>query len=161
MLRCALSSRSARWARRAGALAACGVLLGALAGCAAEEHAPPLADWIAKATQPPAGRALVYVYRPSLAGIGIHPALLVNGKAQGFLDARTYFLMDVPPGTVTIAVDTVNPNTIDETVAAGETKYVRVTLAPGRTFQLFPVEVTADEARAALKKCRLVRFIRL
>ena len=63
--------------------------------------------------------------------------------------------------TVTIAVDTVNPNTIDETVAAGETKYVRVTLAPGRTFQLFPVEVTADEARAALKKCRLVRFIRL
>jgi hypothetical protein len=180
----AAGARGPAWALLAAAvltatLLTAAVLAAGLAGCAAEELAPPLADYVAKAAKPPPGRALIFVYRPSGAGSGIHPLLLVNGTPRGFLDARTYFLLEVPPGTVTLTVDAVSPNSMDETVAAGETKYVQVTLAPdlmsagqvgidvlanfapGRTFRGYPAAASAEEARPGLKPCRLVRFIRL
>jgi hypothetical protein len=179
MLRPAAILRCVRTVRAAGVCLAAVALWAAGAGCAAEELAPPFADWIAKAAQPPAGRALIFVYRPSSSGSGIHPLLLVNGTPRGLLDARTYYLLEVPPGTVTLTVDTVSPNAMNETIAAGETKYVRVTLAsdfaseaqvrldalptfaPLRTFRSYPVSASAEEAQPDLKRCRLVRFLRL
>ncbi|MFI5400404.1 MAG: DUF2846 domain-containing protein [SAR324 cluster bacterium] len=137
-------------------------LLALLAGCGGEALAPIDEDRAAKALQPAPGRALIYVYRPSQAGIDIHLALLVGGKQAGFLDDRTYFVLDTPPGKVTITIDEVNRNSIEETVQAGEIRYVRVSLGPWHlTFRGFPVAVPKDEAVTDLARCRLIRIVTL
>lgn len=133
-----------------------------LAGCAAEALAPIERDKAAKALQPAPGRALIYVYRPSQAGVGIHLPLIVSGKERGFLDGLTYFVLDTPPGKVTITIDEVSQNSIEEKVQAGEIRYVRVSLGPWRlTFRGFPVDVPKDEALAGLARCRLIRIVTL
>jgi len=137
-------------------------LLTLVAGCAGEALAPSDQDRAAKALQPPPGRALIYVFRPSQAGIGIHLPLIVGGKERGLLDDRTYFVLVTPPGKVRITIDEVSPNSIEETVQAGEIRYVRVTLGPWRlTFRGFPIDVSKDEALAGLANCRLIRIVTL
>jgi hypothetical protein len=69
-----------------------------ISGCASVQLAPPPEDAKAKEFKPSPGRANLYIYRNEMYGAAVSMDVLVNGKMIGSTSAKTYFLIDVPPG---------------------------------------------------------------
>jgi Protein of unknown function (DUF2846) len=71
-------------------------------------NAAPLAspdeDRRAKQAVPPAGKALIYIYRTD-GGAKVSPTLRLNNREIGALQPRTYFMTSVSPGRVDIRAD--------------------------------------------------------
>jgi Protein of unknown function (DUF2846) len=139
-----------------------------LSACSGAILAPPALDEAAKARQPAPGRGLIYVYRPSSAGIEVHHTLRVNGNAVGLLDSETYYVLDRPPGKVKLTIESVHSFSLDVDLGAGQTRYVRVRLAPDESrlgggmrisFSGFPLEANGKEAVEELKHCRLIELL--
>jgi hypothetical protein len=80
------------------------VLSTALAGCSTTTLAPPGADAEAKRFVVPPGKARLYVVRcSSQGGVYLMQAVL-DGRVLGDLQARSYLVVDVPPGDHTLSL---------------------------------------------------------
>lgn len=88
-------------------------------------------------TQEPAVHAdqgRIYFYRtvPFLAsGAAVQPAIKVDGVKVGDAVPGGYFYLDKPPGTYKISTATETEESIDLTLPAGDTRYVRFDISMG------------------------------
>ncbi|MDI3326739.1 DUF2846 domain-containing protein [Pontibacterium granulatum] len=88
---------------------ACFIVTALISGCASVPMASLDKDVSAKSFSPPAGRASLYIYRNEVLGSAIPMTVLINGKNLGQTASKTYFHLDLLPGTY--EVDSVAENT--------------------------------------------------
>lgn len=107
-----------------------GALIILLTGCASAPAKTSSHDANAKLFLPPANRALIFIYRNGNEGIRgtILPTLVtvsVNGFTLGQTADKTYFRLNVKPGTYTITSLAENVAKLNLTVEAGKIYYVQ------------------------------------
>jgi opacity protein-like surface antigen len=142
---------------RSGTTTAFAVLLSML-WLAPALAAPPYAssddDRKAKQAVPPAGKALVYVYRSADAGPEYAPLLLLSNRPRGQLAARSFYLFTVDPGRVELRVDAAGTRPLTLRTQAGRIYFVRLT-AGGAGAELGQVAYGAG--RQEVHRARLLR----
>lgn len=109
-------------------------------GCASVQMASPEMDSAAKTYAVKPGMANIYVYRSEVMGAAVKMPVALNGKLVGDTGAKTFLLLQVPPGRHTIVSKTENDST------------VTVDAAPGRNYFVWQeVKMGLMSARSALQ----------
>jgi hypothetical protein len=132
-----------------------------LAGCASVPLASPEADAEAKRAEVPEGKALIYIFRPTLAPPpNILYSTFVDGQLLGELALQSYYLVEVEPGTHRIAFPwKYDAETLTLKVEAGERAFVHQWLERLPVDRPHLAEVSEAEGRYALG--HLVRVVQL
>lgn len=73
----------------------------------------------------------IYVYRDSVFGAAITPAVYANGQEVGRSMANSFFYIDRPAGEYKISATTEVERSLSLALAPGETKYVKVSISMG------------------------------
>lgn len=138
----------------AGALAA--VVLAS--GCASVQMASPEMDSAAKSYAVKPGTANVYLYRNEQMGAAIKMPVALNGKMVGDTAAKTYLLLQVPPGRHTLVSKTENDSTLTLDVAAGRNYFVWQEVKMGLMVARSQLQLV-DEAtgKAGVAECKLAQ----
>ncbi|HZO04572.1 MAG TPA: DUF2846 domain-containing protein [Burkholderiales bacterium] len=108
--------------RRVAVTALAAVVLAS--GCASVQMAPEQADTAAKSYAVSPGTANIYVYRNEQMGAAIKMPVVLNGKLVGDTGAKTYLLLQVPPGPHVIVSKTENDSLIAVSAEAGRNYFV-------------------------------------
>lgn len=135
----------------------------AASGCASVKLAPPDEDKRAKSMSAPSGKALVYVYRHELLGAAIAMRVRVDGKLIGHTRSKTYFLIEVPPGTYKISSHSENESAVELNAEAGKKYYLwqEVKLL-GFIISRTKLQVVDEKTgRGQMMKCKLIKHVRL
>ena len=80
---------------------------------------------------PPAGKGRIVFFRPSATGMLIGCAVHENGATLSRLPNGKYFVNDFDPGVHTFLVESESKDTLRMEVEAGETYYVKCSIAMG------------------------------
>lgn len=83
-----------------------------MSGCASVPMASVDQDTRAKAFSPPPDKASLYIYRNEVLGSAIPMTVMVNGKNLGQTASKTYFHLDLQPGSYTIDSMAENTSTL-------------------------------------------------
>jgi hypothetical protein len=102
-------------------------LLAVAAACFGCAHAPVAHKEFARVPQ---DKGRIFFYRLGGAPV-LRPDIHLNDKVVGESHSSTYFYRDVNPGKYTVMTKTEASNDVSFTLAAGETKYVRIDMAMG------------------------------
>ncbi|WP_428003010.1 DUF2846 domain-containing protein [Acidovorax sp.] len=104
----------------------------ALVGCTAP-RAKPDADLKAKQFTPQAETASLYIYRSEMTGASAPMTVSVNNQSLGKTNARTYYNLEVAPGSYTVVSSADNTSTVTVEAEAGKSYYVwqKVTMSMG------------------------------
>jgi hypothetical protein len=100
----------------------------ALAGCAS---GPKFSEMQSKIPALKANEGRIYVYRDSIFGAAMVPAVYVNGQEVGRSLANSFFFIDRPPGEYKVSATTEVEKSVSLALAAGESKYVKVSIGFG------------------------------
>ncbi len=79
----------------------------------------------------PAGKAMIYVLRPTIIGYKINSKLAVDGKWTGVNRGRTYFFFEVEPGERFFCSKAENQDYLALTVEAGKTYFLQQKVEAG------------------------------
>ncbi len=135
-------------------------MLLALGACATVPLADPQADREGKQFDPPArDSAAVYVYRTGWMALARKVEVSLAGGARAELAPNTYFRVEGPPGPVDVACRIDNDALVRQEiqVAAGETRFVEITMRSGWLGPLCAVsEVAPDKGTAAVRGAKRV-----
>lgn len=142
------------------------VAVGALAavvlasGCASVQMASPELDTAAKSYATKPGMANIYVYRNEQMGAAIKMPVALDGRMVGDTAAKTYLLLQVPPGRHTLVSKTENDSTLNLNVAAGRNYFVWQEVKMGMWSAGSLLQVV-DEAtgKAGVAECKLVQSL--
>jgi hypothetical protein len=104
------------------------VIATVIAGCAS---GPKYAEMKDKIPALKAGEGRVYVYRDSLLGAALTPSVYLNGKEVGISRANGFFYIDQPVGEYKLSASTEVERSVSFALAAGETKFVKVSISLG------------------------------
>lgn len=147
------------------------LVLTVVSGCAKRVPTAPLAEQErVQALAVPDGKALVHVYRITLAPASRNYHVIVNGALVGELSSDQYYVIEVPPGVVTIQSKMGRGRKwlrLNLDLAAGEQRYVDIGYRITGFYLLFTTtrfeikEVSAEEGKAALRECELIRYVTL
>jgi hypothetical protein len=126
------------------------VFCAVLAGCASGPAFKPVSSI-------PEGKALIYVYRPSVMhGAALVPYVVVNDSRALPLKNGGYYTYAATPGSVTVAVTHTGQRSVTLEVKAGETYYVK----GGPVFMAFGVpyveRASAEVGLKELSECKLL-----
>ena len=99
-----------------------------LSGCASGPKHSEVASSI-PALKADAGR--VYFYRTALMGAAVRPEVRLNGTVVGTAVPGGFFFVDQPPGAYEVSTSTEVEKKLTFTLAAGDTRYVRLNMAFG------------------------------
>jgi Protein of unknown function (DUF2846) len=100
----------------------------ALAGCAS---GPKFSEMQSKIQTLKANEGRIYVYRDSIFGAAMVPAVYVNGQEVGRSLANSFFYIDRPAGEYKVSATTEVEKSVSLALAAGESKYVKVSIGFG------------------------------
>jgi uncharacterized protein (DUF2141 family) len=78
-----------------------------------------------------ADKGRILIYRTTVAGFAIQPDVRVNGEVVGSAAPQGFFYVDRPAGSYTIAATTEVERSLSLTLAAGQTRYVRLAISIG------------------------------
>jgi Protein of unknown function (DUF2846) len=110
----------------------------------------------------PPGRALVYVFRPSLFGPKVPIAVEANGQSIGSTLAETFFVIDVPPGAVHLVSRGDNVAELQFDAQAGQRYFVLQEATMGVASALTKLELVHPErGREGVEVGRLVQMLKL
>ncbi len=99
-----------------------------LSGCATGPKFSEVKDTL-PALAPDKGR--LYVYRTAVMGAAVQPDVRVSGDVVGSAKPKGFFIVDRPAGEYKVSSSTEVTRTLSLTLAAGQTRYVRLNLAMG------------------------------
>lgn len=104
------------------------LLSGYLAGCASGPKYSEISSTISTLA-PDKGR--VYIYRKTIAGAAVQPAVRVDNEVVGKAVPKGFFYVDRAPGNLKIETSTEVDRALSMTLEAGETRYVRLNIGIG------------------------------
>jgi hypothetical protein len=125
------------------------LLLGA---CASVPMATPGEDAAGKRFEaPPPGRSNLYVYRFGVVGAATANDTTLGPRALGSLGPSTWLLVTLEPGTYDVRCNAENSASTTVQLAAGETRYVEVSVRIGFTRARCAIaEATPEAGRVAV-----------
>lgn len=116
--------------------------------------ASPDEDRRAKQGVPPAGKALVYVYRND-GGASVSPTLRLNGRDIGALSPRTYYMVPVAPGRVDLRAGDASAGTLSLRAQDGRIYFIQLSVDSAGDGKL--AQVSYGRGRQDVHKGRLAR----
>jgi hypothetical protein len=84
--------------------------------------------------EPPPGKAIIYVIRPTMMGNKIQSKLAVNGEWKGANRGDNYFYLELAPGEYHFCSQAENRSLLTLTVEAGKTYYLQQKIQMGFMF---------------------------
>jgi hypothetical protein len=133
------------------------LLMAVAVGCSSVGVMPPAVDSQVKAMQPPAGKALVYVVRPTLLGKPFDGTITADGTYVGTTRGKVFVYALLLPGTYKFKVTGHdNSSEIKASLEAGKTYFIKEEVFPG-LFRGFAKLALLDDksGREALQECSL------
>jgi hypothetical protein len=126
-----------------------------VAGCAT---GPDFSKYSVSIPPTASGQGQVWFYRPSkMLGSAVQPHVFLNGENVGKAQPGCYFYVDRPPGEYEAKCSTEWSDTGKFTLAAGDEKYVRLTLGIGLFVgHIIPKEVDRATGLREIANCRLI-----
>lgn len=146
------------FSKKIGSLVLPLVVMLMLGACAAVPMATDEEDLRAKQMTPPAGKALIYVYRSESFGSAIKMPVTLDGRDAGETAAKTYFLFTVAPGPHKIVSKGEHNSELTVNAEPGKSHFVWQEIKMG-LWTARSLLQTVDEAtgRAAVKECKLIK----
>lgn len=152
------------------------VSIALLGSCATVPMAPKNESEAAKQLEVPPGRALIYVYRPTIMGTITLVNVDVNEQVLGAMPVQSFFVIEVAPGYFRVFAR-MDPGSIDAYFAkgrafstmtgiakAGERYYVRLNYSTGALLDPVGIslqQVDEQRARSSMTDTRLIRHVKL
>lgn len=124
-------------------------------GCAVQK-ATVEQDSKAKGLTPPAGKALVYIVRPSSVGFAVKFTVLCNNKYIGATGAQRFIYTIQDPGKYLFVGQAENKDELEITLEAGKTYYINQMPRLGVMMARNKLEVLNDtDGKEKLNECKL------
>ena len=115
-------------------------------------------DMMARSLTPTEGRALIYILRPSGFGALIKMSVLCDSVHIGATKAGNFVYAMVTPGRHILESHAENNASMDITVEAGKTYYVRQQVKMGFAYAETGLKMLDDtDGQKDLKKCKLAK----
>jgi len=130
------------------------LILGITQAQAAVQLATPEQDRYAKQAVPPAGKALIYVYRLGDAIPQTSPTLWLNNRNSGQLEPRTYGMWAAGPGRLEVRAGRADATPLTITCEAGRIYFVQLAVNADGSVRLH--QVPYGGGRTGLHTARLV-----
>jgi hypothetical protein len=130
------------------------LILGITQAQATVQLATPEQDRHAKQAVPPAGKALIYVYRLGDAKPQTSPALWLNKRNSGQLEPQTYGMWAAGPGRLEVRAGRVDATPLTITCEAGRVYFVQLAVNADGSVRL--QQVPYGSGRSGLHNARLV-----
>lgn len=130
------------------------LILGITQAQATVQLATPEQDRHAKQAVPPAGKALIYVYRLGDAKPQTSPALWLNKRNSGQLEPQTYGMWAAGPGRLEVRAGRVDAKPLTITCEAGRIYFVQLAVNADGSVSLH--QVPYGSGRSGLHTARLV-----
>lgn len=125
-----------------------------LAGCATGPKFAEVRSTL-PSLAPEKGR--VYIYRTAVIGAAIQPDVRVNGEVVGSAKPKGFFIVDRPAGDYQVSSSTEVTRNLSLTLAAGQTRYVRLNISMGFLVgHVYPELVEPAEGEKDLAKCSYI-----
>jgi hypothetical protein len=106
--------------------------------------------------EPPEGKAMVYVVRPTLLGNKVQTKLAVDGEWKGVNRGNNYFFFTLDPGEHHLCSQSENRSVGTITVEAGKSYFLQQHIRMGMKKARNTIEILSEEeGRKALAKCHL------
>lgn len=106
--------------------------------------------------EPPPGKAIIYVIRPTMAGNKIQSKLAVNGEWKGANRGNNYFYFELSPGEYHFCSRAENRSLLTLKVEAGKTYYLQQKIELGvMKARNKLVALDIEEGKVGLAKCHL------
>jgi hypothetical protein len=125
-----------------------------MAACAS---GPTFADLHASETAVSADAGRIYFYRQSPflgSGAAVQPAIKLDNVKVGDAVPGGYFYVDKPAGTYKISTTTEKEESVDMTVAPGQTRYVRFDISMGVLIgHIAPTIVDPEQGAKEIAEC--------
>jgi hypothetical protein len=118
---------------------------------------PADVDSTVKSLQPPAGKSLVYVVRPTLLGKPFGGEITANGEYVGTTQGHIYVYAVLTPGDYKFKVTGHdNESELEVNLEAGKTYFIKESVFPGMFKGFTKLSLLDnDEGRQALQECSL------
>jgi hypothetical protein len=121
---------------------------------AAAPLASPEQDRYAKQAVPPAGKALIYVYRLEDAGAQVAPGIWLNKRASGQIEPQTYGMWAAGPGRLEVRAGQVDATPLTINCEAGRIYFIQLTVNADGSANLR--QVSYGTGRTEMKQAQLV-----
>jgi len=99
-----------------------------LQGCATGPGYAQMANTIPPV---PADKGRIYLYRPSIMGAAIQPAVRLDGVEVGTAKSKGFFYVDAAPGSHMLETTTEVSRRLTFTLDKGQTRYVKLSISMG------------------------------
>ncbi|HJX18629.1 MAG TPA: hypothetical protein VJ437_10590 [Acidiferrobacterales bacterium] len=130
------------------------LIIGTTQAQAAVRLATPEQDRYAKQAVPPAGKALIYVYRLGDARPRTSPVLWLNKRNSGQLEPRTYGMWAAGPGRLEVRAGRIDAAPLTITCQAGRIYFVQLAVNADESVSLR--QVPYGTGRTEMRAARLV-----
>lgn len=128
-----------------------------VAGCASVPMAGIEQDAKAKAFVPPESKASIYIYRNETMGAAIPIGVVVNGVSLGQTAAKTYFMVNVPPGSYVVESHAERISRLPLSVAKGKNYFVWQEVKMGMWMAGSLLQQVTDEVgQAGVRESKLI-----
>lgn len=130
-----------------------------LSGCASVPMASVEEDAKAKTFAVAPGKANIYVYRNENFGAAVKLNVEMDGKVVGQTAAKTYFALEVEPGTHTLTTRSENVSTVDLVAEVGKNYFVWQEVKMGMLSPRSKMQIVEEEkGKAAVNECKLIQL---
>jgi Protein of unknown function (DUF2846) len=124
----------------------------ALDGCATS--GPTYTEFKPTAPKLDAEKGRIYLYRSSVLGAAVQPAIKVNNDVVGAAQPLGFFYVDRKPGAYEISTTTEVERKLSLTLDAGQTRYVRLNISIGFFVgHVYPELVDNDVGEKEMQEC--------
>lgn len=137
------------------------LLTALLSGCASVPMASVERDSAAKSFATKPDKANIYVYRNESMGAAIKMPVALNGKLVGDTAAKTYMLLEVPPGNHTLVSKTETDSILSLTAAPGKNYFIWQEVKMGMFAARSSLQLVDEEVgKAGVAECKLIEEVK-
>ena len=125
-----------------------------LQGCAS---GPAYSEMSSTIPPVPADKGRVYIYRPSVFGAAIQPAVRLDGTEVGTAKSQGFFYVDAAPGSHFIETTTEVSRRLTFMLDKGQTRYVKLSVSMGFAVgHVYPELVDDAVGTKEVKECKYI-----
>lgn len=130
-------------------------------GCASVPMASAERDSAAKSFATKSGKANIYVYRNENFGAAIKMPVVLDGKLVGDTAAKTYLVLEVPPGSHTLVSKGENDSVLPLTADSGKNYFVWQEIKMGMFAARSNLQLVDETTgQAGVNECKLIEEVK-
>lgn len=128
-----------------------------LGGCSSIPVASVQQSALSKTFTPPEGKANIYIYRNESMGGLVKMDVDLDGKTVGQTAARTFLMLEVPPGKHTLVSKAENDSILDVVAEAGKNHFVWQEVKMGIMYARNKLQIVDEPTgKAGVLECEMI-----